>query len=222
MSERATPEHLLQFLLAYCRLLAACYEAKGHGLAPADAPVECRRLLRIGIGADVLLWMLYQGHADHFGEDSQAGERTAWRPRPSALVRNGSALALTPLGQAFGELLVGKILLPEEDEELQWAWGLLRVGALTPRYDKENRLFTWGRHLLKSYRQPSANQELILVAAEELEWAGWFDDPLPRRGKGNPKGRLHDAIKNLNRHQSPYLVRFKGDGTGMRVGWELR
>jgi len=34
--------------------------------------------------------------------------------------------------------------------------------------------------------------------------------------------RLHDTIKNLNRHQYPHLVHFKGDGTGTMVGWELR
>jgi hypothetical protein len=32
--------------------------------------------------------------------------------------------------------------------------------------------------------------------------------------------RLHDAIKDLNRRQRRSLVRFKGDGTDSRVGWE--
>jgi hypothetical protein len=76
--------------------------------------------------------------------------------------------------------------------------------------------------VLKRFRQPSANQELILQSAEELGWARWFDDPLPRGQANNPKMRLHDTIKDLNRRQSPPLVHFKGDGSGTRVGWELR
>jgi hypothetical protein len=38
----------------------------------------------------------------------------------------------------------------------------------------------------------------------------------------SPKVRLHDTIKALNRHQAPYLVHFKGDGTGTRIAWEYR
>jgi hypothetical protein len=122
----------------------------------------------------------------------------------------------------FGELLVAGILAPADDERFEEAWQMLRVGRLTPRYDGDAHSLAWGWHVLKSYRQPSANQEIILAAAEELGWAAWFDDPLPGRGKGIPKVRLHDTIKNLNRRQSPHLVRFKGNGTGECVGWELR
>jgi hypothetical protein len=38
----------------------------------------------------------------------------------------------------------------------------------------------------------------------------------------NPKILLHDTIKDLNRRQLPYLIHFKGDGTGRRIGWEYR
>ena len=64
--------------------------------------------------------------------------------------------------------------------------------------------------------------ELILCAAEELFWATWIDDPLPRQAGMNAKVRLHDTIKDLNRRQHPYVIQFKGDGTGTRVGWEYR
>lgn len=91
-----------------------------------------------------------------------------------------------------------------------------------PYYDTENRrLFCCGQ-VVKRFRVPAPNQHLILSAAQELRWLKWFDDPLPRGNCRNPKVRLHDTIKALNGNQAPYLIHFKGDGTGTRVGWELR
>jgi hypothetical protein len=218
----ATKEQLLGFLIGYAHLLTACCEARGQNGSSRRVVVECQRLLHIGISGDVLQWMLYQSHVDLFEEDREGGEQPDWTIRRSAVVGARSALALTPLRELFAELLIGALLVPRDSEELEWGLGLLQVGALTPSYDKDNRVFAWGRHALKSYSQPAGNQETVLLAAEELGWASWFDDPLPRGRGGNPKVRLHDTIKNLKRHQSPYLVRFLGDGTGTRVGWELR
>jgi hypothetical protein len=79
-----------------------------------------------------------------------------------------------------------------------------------------------GGHLLKCFRQPAGNQETVLATAEELQWLAWFDDPLPRTAGINPKQRVHDTINALNRNQTPYLVHFKGDGSGARFGWEMR
>lgn len=48
-----------------------------------------------------------------------------------------------------------------------------------------------------------------------------IDDPLPPVFDIEPKRRLHDTIKSLNRHQKNRLIRFKGDGTGQGIRWEL-
>jgi len=42
---------------------------------------------------------------------------------------------------------------------------------------------------------------MVLTAAQEMHWQPWFDDPLPLRAGINPKVRLHDTIKDLNRRQ---------------------
>jgi hypothetical protein len=102
------------------------------------------------------------------------------------------------------------------------AWGLLVVGILPPHYDGTCRRFTWGNHVLKCFRQPAGNQEVVLATAEEMKWLPWFDDPLPRTAGINPKQRLHDTINALNRNQQPNLVHFKGDGSGAKFGWEMR
>jgi hypothetical protein len=47
------------------------------------------------------------------------------------------------------------------------------------------------------------------------------DDPLPPTSGVLAETRPQDTIKDLNRRQGCYLVHFKGDGTGTRIGWEL-
>jgi hypothetical protein len=49
-----------------------------------------------------------------------------------------------------------------------------------------------------------------------------FDDPLAFVRDKNPKILLHDTIKDLNRRHSPYLIHFKGDGIGRRIGGGYR
>ena len=79
------------------------------------------------------------------------------------------------------------------------------------------------RHLIvKQFKHEAPNQELLLVSFEELNWEQRIDDPLPRHPGKDPKQRLHDTIKKLNRGQFNPLIRFFGDGTGRGVCWEPR
>ena len=78
-----------------------------------------------------------------------------------------------------------------------------------------------GDVLVKHFRTPAPNQELVLSAFEEQGWPMQIDDPLPPISKGNPKLRLRDTIAKLNRHQQTARMRFHGDGQGKAVRWEL-
>ena len=75
---------------------------------------------------------------------------------------------------------------------------------------------------MKRYLVPAPNQELILSAFQEQDWAEYIDDPLLPRPGQRPKPRLHAAIRCLNRNQLRPLIRFRGDGSGTRIRWELR
>src|SRR5262249_34145071 len=153
---------------------------------------------------------LYHAHVEHFLTPSG-------RPADSLRLSPGSLLVLTDVGEAFAALFLGAGSSPRTEEVLAAAWDRFIGGDLVPRYDGEDRAFCWG-----PCRPPSVNQDLVLLAAEELRWPVWFDDPLPKRSGRSAKVRLHDTIKDLNRRQTPPLIRFKGDGTGTRIGWEYR
>jgi len=84
---------------------------------------------------------------------------------------------------------------------------------LKPSWDCERHELRCGGKVVKKFKWRAANQETILATFEEEGWPAHIDDP---------KRRLADAIKSLNRHQKSSLVRFCGDGTGQGVLWELK
>jgi hypothetical protein len=220
---RASHWEFIAFVIAYIEFLLARWDAQEQGLDGRMRPVALRYLRERGIEDHLLIWMLYQGHIEHFRPTAAFLDHGEARTVVNSLLLTpSSSFALTEVGNAFAEWFLTQALVPTEEEAREAARDELLLGDLLPTYDPKNRIFCWGRHVLKCFRQPSANQVLLLSAAEEMGWPCWFDDPLPPAPGLNPKVRLHDTIKALNRHQVPHMIRFKGDGTGTRVGWEVR
>ncbi|MGE0759544.1 MAG: hypothetical protein AB7O38_21175 [Pirellulaceae bacterium] len=106
------------------------------------------------------------------------------------------------------------ILLPANGRAKTTARGLV------PRWDCDYREIRYDNRVVKQFKLPSPNQEAILLAFEEEGWPPRIDDPLPPHPECDPKQRLHDTIRSLNRNQKNRLLRFKGDGTGQGVLWE--
>ncbi len=98
---------------------------------------------------------------------------------------------------------------------------LRRVPAKTktPFWDAYRGNLHWNGKLLKHYRWLAPNIAWVLAAFQKRGWPTEINDPLPPTDV-NPKVRLHDTIKFLNRGLNPKRIRFKGDGTGEGVFWE--
>ena len=90
-----------------------------------------------------------------------------------------------------------------------------------PLWDAARQELRVGDSLVKQFRLPAPNQGRILMAFEEEGWPSRIDDPLPPQPDLDPKRRLHDTIKSLNRNQKHRLLRFKGDGQGLGILWEF-
>jgi hypothetical protein len=73
--------------------------------------------------------------------------------------------------------------------------------------------------LIKAFHRPAVNQERVLAALQEEGWPPRIDDPLPPTGGIDPKARLHDTIKVLNRHHLYRIIHFAGDGKGRGIQW---
>jgi hypothetical protein len=88
-----------------------------------------------------------------------------------------------------------------------------------PTWDGVLNQLRWKGQIVKHFRLPAANQQAILAAFEEEGWPLVVDDPLPPVAGLDPKTRLHDTIKSLNRNQVNRLLCFWGDGKGLGIGW---
>ena len=110
----------------------------------------------------------------------------------------------------------------------EWAQRLLRASGqaesdemLKPIWDGDRHRLTLSGTVVKEFKLPSPNQECILSAFQAADWPPSIDDPLPFHAEFEPKRRLNDTIKGLNRNQKDARIRFCGDGTGCAVLWEF-
>jgi hypothetical protein len=89
-----------------------------------------------------------------------------------------------------------------------------------PKWDPNLRELWLGDRLVKRFRVPASNQELILTVFEEEGWPESIDDPLPPEPNIDPKHRLQATVKSLNSHQVVSAIRFHGNGGGRVIYWE--
>ncbi|WP_164100498.1 hypothetical protein [Candidatus Laterigemmans baculatus] len=120
-------------------------------------------------------------------------------PHPPA-ASNGNGLRLTDLADA-----------PSETSGMRTA---------PPCWDRDRQELRMGTLVVKQFKVPAPNQEMVIAVFQEEGWPPRIDDPLPPRTDLDPKRRLHDTINSLNRNQKTPLIRFLGDGSGQGVRWE--
>lgn len=202
-------------------LLQAHDYAADTGRDRWEFAVELDDLRRQGFTNGDSRWLVCKGWAELARE---------LRPRPKELRRfqhdvglamdERVCLVLTAAGErvARGLFAASNGMSPLNNVELGQADG---DGRIKPHWDRDRHELRLGSQLIKQFKLPSPNQEVILMAFEEENWPPRVDDPLPHSKKLDAKQRLHDTIKNLNRNQKARLVRFMGDGTGEGVRWEV-
>lgn len=185
--------------------------------APGPRPLALLRT--VGLRDEVLEWLLFQDQLARAPRSSTNGD--AAPTRQGLRLTDTDPVQLTRAGRAFAAWVLTQDGSCPAAVPVATPCGPVLLGRNVPHYDLVARCFTWGRHLVKCFRQPSGNQELLLQAAEAQGWPCWFADPLPACPVVVAQQRLRDTLKNLNRWQQTPCIRFRGDGTGRRLGWEL-
>lgn len=201
-------------------LLEAYQYAKDLEQSHWDFAVESSTLFGAGPTPSDLRWLLCQGLVTQAIERTQPGaSRRAFQPVANLSLSSQACLVLTKTGVAVAQGLGSRPAdlhlrseraVPEKIEEA------------VPHWDAQRRELRWGDYLIKMFKVPAPNQELVLNVFEEEGWPPCIDDPLSSDANQDPKERLHDTIKNLNRHQVERLIYFRGNGSGNGVRWELR
>jgi hypothetical protein len=214
---------------AFGLLIRAYRHAADSSGDPWQFAISIDELRSIGLHDIDLCWLLNKGYAEHGVETTIPGDqRRSFRTLPARIVcsrtfytlaKEGftalSRLGLSP-NHAQGE--------PEPPRE-EHANGheAAATGSVEPRpiWDGEQRELRFAGQLIKRFRVPAANQERILAAFEEEGWPAGIDDPLSPEGEQDPIRRLQATIKSLNRNQLHPLVRFRGNGNGDRICWDV-
>jgi hypothetical protein len=216
-----------QKLLASCQsgltiLLAAVEAAKELHHDVWDFAVEIHNLCSAGLTSNNLRWLLCMGYADHAIETTRPkAARRTFQAAGNLMLCERSCFVLTPAGVALAR---GEGFTPRKRGTPAQASPPSEPRAAQPkipRWDAECRELRWGAKLVKRFRVPALNQELVLAAFEEEGWPPHLDDPLPKDANYDAKQRLQDTIKRLNRHQVNRLLHFRGDGSGTGILWEL-
>ena len=183
-----------------------------------DFAVEIAELRRLGLTTADCRWLACKGWIELARELPALPESPRrFRSDASLAISKRSCLVLTDVGVSVArELATWSVEGADADGESR---GKGHDAVVRPRWDRERHELRIAGRLVKQFKLPSPNQERILTALQEENWPARIDDPLPPSTKLDAKQRLHDTIKNLNRHQKHRLIRFMGDGSGHGVLW---
>lgn len=173
--------------------------------------VAFERLCACGLNECDLRWLVCRGVIEQ-GREGGAAEP----PRGTARFGPEACFVLTDLGARFAR----QMLAPEPTAARVDAVPA-DEGAAKPVWDAARRMLLISGRVVKHFRVPAPSQEIILNAFAEEDWAPRVDDPLPPEPETDPKRRVQSAIMCLNRNQRARLIRFRGDGTGTGILWEL-
>jgi hypothetical protein len=192
-----------------------------------DFAVEIGELRSTGANASDLRWLVAKRLVEHGVERTEhADELRQYSYKNSLRFADRSCFVLTELGYEFV-----KRGWSNETEFLQPVDRTTSIGAYddnrsnahgSPEWDGERRELSFYGEVVKRFRWAAPNQELVLATFEEDGWPVRIDDPLPPQGDQDPKRRIHDTIKALNRNHIRELIRFRGDGTGQGIIWETQ
>ena len=227
--------------LAMLRHAYTCAEDAGSDLW--DFALEIDTLHAAGLTISTLRWLVAKRFADHGQESSVYGApHRSFRPGAGYFFEPTTCVVLTPGGAAFADHFLKTLVassqptLPIEttslargqtaalENEPPAAHNLngSTAAAFKPCWNSMRRESCLGDMVVKHFRVPAQIQQLILSAFEEECWPEHIDDPLPGSGDIDTHTRLHDTIHRLNGHQTNRLLRFRGNGNGTGVCWELR
>lgn len=163
-----------------------------------------------------LRWLVRHSFAEHRIETAGQTATRVFRPANGQGMTSLSHFVLTPLGVALAASLETTNAAPGTKPGDSGPTSTVRH---TSDYAASQRMLIFQSQVVKEFRVPARNQELILLAFEEESWPQHLSDPLPGTVGIDSKRRLNDAIKNLNAHHRIAAIRFHGDGTGMGLMW---
>jgi hypothetical protein len=199
--------------------------------------VEAECLFALGLTRNDFRWLVKNHLVEHQREVTlESDDGRAFRPTGDLMFPEGTCFVLTNKGIGLFRECMDSTKVASNPTPLRtelrctapdvlpsmWDSGSTpRIQAICPKWDADRRLLTFQGEIVKHFKWVAENQEAILNVFEEEGWPCRIDDPLKPTAEQDPKRRLSDTIKCLNRKQFNSLIHFRGDGTGEGVVWEV-
>ena len=190
--------------------------------------VELEYLVTLGATVSDLRFLAINGYVESAREITQPGDPARrYEASRNLAFDQASCFVVTEAGLALlkaceSRHAVSSICLCGGTNRVEPSNGIAPANeSLLPHWDADSRSLTLGDQVVRRYCMPSPNQQAILTAFQESGWSRSVDDPLPYLPLRQAKDRLHATIRCLNANQENRLLRFRGDGTGQAVLWEL-
>jgi len=211
---------------AISHLLESRQYAVALGRSIWDFAVEIEDLKRLRLLSSDLRWLVCRGYAETGNETSNGDpSRRIFEHNDSLSFSDRACFVLTNNGVLLTEKITEQpieVAEPSSNGLILLSNGNGVTQPTTPNWDRDRRELRMGDVVIKRFKMPAPNQEIVLVVFQEEEWPVRIDDPLPRHGELDPKRRLHDTINALNRNQKAELIHFEGDGVGQGICWTTR
>lgn len=196
-------------------LLRAWQFAQDLAKPPWEFAVEIAALHRAGLTDNDLRWLLCKQYAEQAPEIIRPRQtRRTFGKAAAARFGARTCFILTAAGAECIHRLDSAAHIPRPT----------RIHALSkakPVWDFRLRELRFQGQIVKRFRVPAPNQELILSVFQEERWPPRIDDPLPPTDEIDPKKRLNAVIQSLNRCQVNPLIHFGGNGEADGVVWAL-
>jgi hypothetical protein len=210
--------------------------SQNAGLDRSQFAVEIQDFYELLLTTNDLRWLVAKGLAEHAQETSALGDiRRSFQPTTGLTFTKATVFFLTESGATLASKIHAWALknralafveetqrAPETCAQTPASKGNGAPKAeVKPTWDTRRRELRVGELLVKWFRVPAPNQEVVLSAFEEENWPAIIDDPLPCKGEIVARQRLSYAITRLNGKQVNHLIHFHSDGRGEGIGWTL-
>jgi hypothetical protein len=227
----ATPSGLdTRLVAALGRLQQGLNYARELRQDPSDFAVEIQVLFKEGLTNNDVRWLVCKEFVEHAGEITMQGdERRTFRPLGHFTFCDRSCFVMTEKGLEFAVEGAEKAAEAISSNGYKHMNGFsaghpaaqaTELQHQAPNWDRQRQELRLGVRVVKRFKVPAPNQELVLATFQEEGWPPRINDPIPPHPDLDPKRRLHDTINALNRCQLNVLIRFQGDGSGQGVRWE--
>jgi hypothetical protein len=215
-------------------LLDSFAYARAQADDPWEFSIEWHELQRHGLTCNDGRWLIHKGFVQHAYEITSMKDKSRrFVPCASMNLSGKTCFILTEEGYQFARQIAklhNRTGINESVDDLLCAARSPiadspkingSAGLITPNWDRDRRQLRLGATIVKEFKVPATNQEIVLAVFEEEHWPPKIDDPLPRKSDIDPQRRLHDTINSLNRRQQHRLLHFGADGLGRGIRWDF-